>query len=66
MTDNEKRAHDLTLLYIQEEYRLRLTKGITEAGNNSESSVEIPLDYFSKYAEWYPMVLEKVNEYFSN
>lgn len=60
MTDNEKRAHDLTMLYIQEISRLK----IAAANPSSESKTEIPLDFFEDYIKWYPQILEKINEKF--
>ena len=60
MTDNEKRAHDLTMFYIQEINRLK----IASANPSSESKVEISLDFLTDYIELYPKVLEKINEKF--
>ena len=60
MTDNEKRAHDLTMFYIQEITRLK----IATANPSSESKTEIPLDFLTDYIELYPKVLEKINEKF--
>lgn len=56
MTDNEKRAHDLTLLYLQEIFRIKFisaTPGDT-----------VPLEFIDKYAEIYPEILKKINEKF--
>ena len=61
MTDNEKRAHDLTLLYIQETNRLK----IAEAKSTSDKPVEIHMDFYSDYIDLYPWILEKINEHFS-
>ena len=57
MTDNEKRAHDLTLLYLQEIFRIKLI-----AADSSGDTV--PLEFVDKYAELYPKILEKINEKF--
>lgn len=61
MTDNELRAHDLTMLYVRETTRLR----IAETKPSDEGKVEVPIDFFSDYIKLYPMILEKVNEEFS-
>lgn len=61
MTDNEKRAHDLTLLYIQETNRLKMV----EAKSTTDKPAEVRMDFYSDYVDLYPRILEKINEYFS-
>lgn len=61
MTDNELRAHDLTMLYVQETTRLRIA-GITPS---EDGKTEVPVDFYSDYIKLYPMILEKLNEEFS-
>ncbi|MCR5199623.1 MAG: hypothetical protein K6C38_00760 [Saccharofermentans sp.] len=61
MTDNEKRAHDLTLLYIQETNRLK----IAEAKSTSDKPAEVRMDFYSDYIELYPRILEIINKHFS-
>lgn len=53
MTDNEKRAHDLTMLYIKEVFRLKLL--------SSNEQVK-PMDFITDYAEYYPKVLEEISK----
>jgi|P827metagenome_2_1110787.scaffolds.fasta_scaffold24982_3 hypothetical protein len=60
MTDNELRAHDLTILYIQEMTRLKTAN----AKSNSDSNAEVRIDYYSDYIELYPKMLEKINKQF--
>ena len=57
MTDNEKRAHDLTLLYLQESFRVKFIAA-------DRSGETIPLEFVDSYAELYPKILEKINEKF--
>ena len=61
MTDNELRAHDLTILYIQEMTRLKTAN----AKSNSDSNAEVRIDYYSDYIELYPKMLEKINKQFT-
>lgn len=61
MTDNELRAHDLTMLYVQETTRLR----IAGAKPSEDGKAEVPIDFFSDYIKLYPMILEQINEHFS-
>jgi hypothetical protein len=57
MTDNEKRAHDLTLLYLQEIFRIKFIAA-------DRSGETVPLEFIDSYAELYPKILEKINEKF--
>ncbi len=61
MTDNEKRAHDLTLLYIQETNRLKMV----EAKSTTDKPAEVRMDFYSDYIDFYPRILKKINEHFS-
>lgn len=63
MTDNEKRAHDLTLLYIKENQRLKIA-GAASTAKAGQTTV-IPVNYLDDYLKMYPEVLAKINEYFS-
>lgn len=61
MTDNEKRAHDLTLLYIQETNRLKMV----EAKSTTDKPAEVRMDFCSDYIDFYPRILKEINEHFS-
>lgn len=61
MTDNEKRAHDLTMLYVQEVSRLKISSA--KPSVNGEPSTS--LDFLQDYIDLYPQILDKINEKFS-
>lgn len=53
MTDNEKRAHDLAILYIQAEIK----------NNQIETPVDYPLDDFvSLYQDHYEEIMKIIEE----
>ena len=60
MTDNEKRAHDLTTAIIVEVCNLKKLSAI-ESG-----AKEIPVDYFAEYMALYEASLEAFNKKFPN
>lgn len=54
MSDNEKRAHDLTMLYIQETFRLKVS--------SAESDSVIPANFVNDYIKLYPEILNAIND----
>lgn len=61
MTDNEKRAHDLTMLCIQEFNRLKIASA--KPSVNGETSAN--LNFLHDYIDWYPRILKEIDNEFS-
>lgn len=61
MTDNEKRAHDLTMLYIKEIFELKLS----EFSPMSNSEHIVNMNFISDYCKTYPKILNEINNHFS-
>ncbi len=55
MTDNEKRAHDLALLYIKEQ----IDRNITEIHNTRKEDMK---DFTANYTDVYLFMLDYLNQ----
>lgn len=58
MTDNEKRAHDLTILYMQEQMKHNYYSVVTTEHYGHKENV----DYVSSYIDLYLNILERLEQ----
>lgn len=58
---NEQRAHDLTMLYIKTITNAEYKNAINNA---SDGMANLKIDFYEKYMEIYPGILELVNRDF--
>lgn len=60
---NEQRAHDLTMLYIKTLTNMEYKQAVS---NVTDGQANLKIDFYEKYIEFYPKVLEVVNRDFPN
>ena len=63
MTDNEKRSHDITLLFMDKLYDVSSRAEIATANFENRDS-NFNFDFTKEYTRIYPIVLEAINKSF--
>lgn len=60
---NEQRAHDITMLYIRTLTNVEYKQALSNA---TDGMANLKIDFYEKYMEIYPNILELVNRDFPN
>lgn len=58
MTDNEKRAHDLTMLYMEEQ----MNRGQYDVVANDHYTNSVNTEYVSGYIDIYSLILKRLEQ----